>query len=457
MRARAPTREVASADALPNAALPRSAASSARLTLTPWPRASFLERVTAAVVIASVTFNPVLAASEASSASEFEARVLESLATKVGFDVGFFAYLGAAPTTVGIDPKRLARATEPGNPYEAELLPVKRAALAGRGVAIDTRVLGVQKVQRLAYFRDFARPLGGTQTMLSYLVLRGRVVDKLMLGRTGGAFRDLDVSTLEQMLPAVTVARASFGLPELVSRPLPRAGKLSWLRPLKVVELADTDIVVRDRRGFREMVARSRTTDSELTWTRSALVDPSCSGWPYVDLFHLAAALAHHRERALFFGCGGAVSPRQFARVYPGIRLDVVEREPDVVSLAREFFDAGEIPNLRFHVADAVTFIAQAGGSTWDVVVVDAFDSNDTAAGLLGRAFFSELSRILRPGGSFAFNLIGSLDGAYPLPAVLEAARDHFPDLRVVPVLAPDEPVTSSDPRNLVVIGTKPR
>ncbi|MEO7035096.1 MAG: fused MFS/spermidine synthase [Polyangiaceae bacterium] len=400
--------------------------------------------------------DPVLAACGAGSAAEFESGVLDGLASRIGFEVGFFAYPGAEPTTVGLDASRLSKAFDPGSPYEAELLPVKQAALAGRGVAIDTKVLGSRRVQQTAYFRDFAKPLGGTHTMFGYLSLRGQPLGALMLGRTGGVFGDADVAALEQLLPRLAVARASFGLPALVSRPLRHTEGWGFpRRHLKVARLGDAEIVVRDRRGFREMVARSRATDAELVWTRSALTDPSRSGWPYVDLFHLAAALAKRRERALFVGCGGAVAPRQFARVYPGIKLDIVEREPCVVSLAQEFFGAAELPNVTFHVEDGAVFVKRAQASTWDVAVVDAYDSRDLAAGLANRTFFGALARVLRPGGTFAFNLISSLDGGGSLSAVLAAARFDFFDLRVLPVLAPDEHVRASDLRNVVVIGTK--
>ena len=412
----------------------------------------------AASVIVAMTFDPVMAACEASSAAELELGVLEALQTTVGYDVGFFAYGGAEPVVVGLDQARLSRALQPGNPYEVELLPIKQAALAARGVAIDTEVLGSRAAQRTRYFKDFAAPLGGKQTLLAFLTLRGRPLGALMLGRTRATFRSVDVTAVATLLPKLSVARASFGLPSPVSRPLRGTGWPSRLRGhLKTVPLPGAEIVVRDRRGFREMAARSLDTQRELLWTKSALADPSRSGWPYIDLFHVAAALAHRRERALFIGCGGAVAPRQFARIYPGIRLDVVELEPTVVTLAREFFATDEIPSLHFHVDDGLGFVTRADPCVWDVVVVDAFDSGASAAGLASREFFAALSRCLRPGGTFAFNVIGSLEQAGPVGVVLDAARRDFPDLRVVPVVRPDEDFAPTDLRNIVVVGRKPR
>ena len=61
-------------------------------------------------------------------------------------------------------------------------------------------------------------------------------------------------------------------------------------------------------------------------------------------------------------GCGGAVSGRQFARIYPGIRADVVECEPGVIALARQFFALDAIPGVTVHIADGAKFIARRAG-----------------------------------------------------------------------------------------------
>lgn len=83
-------------------------------------------------------------AHEAHTATDFEAAVLALLQQRVGFDVAFFSMKGAeaSPTAVGLDAGTIETAARGGPRYAAELLPVKRAALAARGVAVDTRVLG---------------------------------------------------------------------------------------------------------------------------------------------------------------------------------------------------------------------------------------------------------------------------------------------------------------------------
>jgi spermidine synthase len=402
-------------------------------------------------------FDPIRIAREVSTVQQLEELVLLELEAAVGFDAAFMTLRGASPTTMGLDPIRLGEALRPGSAYADELEPVKKAALAARGVAVDTDVLGVARVHAAAYFRDLARPIGGKHSLMAYLVLRSDAIGGLMLGRTGGAFRASDLAFVERLLPSLAVARASFGLPGHVARPLqpaPRAFRWPWRdRRLAHRRTSAGELSVRDRDGFREMVAQG-LAGSEMIWSRASLSDPSDSGWPYVDLFHVAAGLARGRETALFVGCGGAVGPRQFAVAYPGIRLDVVDSDPVVVDLARTFYRVDEIPNLALHVADGASFVARARPASWDVAVVDAYDGDALGDGIATPGFFDALRAALRAGGAIAFNLVGSLDGAQ-LRTVVRAAGRSFDDLRVVPVMTAAESYRPGATRNIVLVGLR--
>jgi DNA-binding CsgD family transcriptional regulator len=116
------------------------------------------------------------------------------------------------PTAPRATPARRAR-------YDRELAEVRRAALARRGVAVDTSVLGARAVRASAYHRDLAAPVGGKHSLLAFARVRGREMGGVMLGRAGGAFRDDDVTAVECALPTIGLALASFGSPELAPAP----------------------------------------------------------------------------------------------------------------------------------------------------------------------------------------------------------------------------------------------
>jgi spermidine synthase len=403
-------------------------------------------------------------ANESFTAAVFEASALECLQRRLGFDVAFLSVRGAEaqPTTLGLGRDIIARAVQRSIVYFDELLPVKRAALAARGVAVDTRVLGERRVRQTAYFRELGQNIGARHAQLmAYVPLRGQHVAALMLGRASGAFSDSEIALVESLLPELGVARGSFGLP-VVFPPLRAPERTALGRGvdalrggsvLASVPLGDMTVQVRDRAGFREMVARRGA--EQLVWSRAGLSDPSQSGWPYIELLHLAAIAARSRQRVLFIGCGGAVALRQFASVYPGIAIDLVEREPAVIELARQWYDLGAIPGLCVHVADGVEFVQRAPADSWDVVIVDAFDSSERTSAWADPRWFAALRRVLCSGGAVAINVIGTLDGVGPVPGIVRAAQSGFEQLRVVPVMLGDEEYRPSALRNVVIVASR--
>ena len=402
-------------------------------------------------------------AHSSADAFTFEASVLERLQQIVGCDVAFLSTRGMpGPSSLGLSEEIVARAVQRGALYFEELLPVKRAALAARGVAVDTHVLGEQQVRRTAYFNELARSVGPRHTQLmAYVPLRGQIIAALMLGRADGGFSTADVSAVQALLPELGIARGSYGLPvsfeplRVPARPALARG-LDALRGYTVhdaVQVGDMTVRVRDRTGYREMVAARG--GEELVWTRAALRDPADSGWPYVELLHLAAIQARARTRALFIGCGGAVALRQFARVYPGIALDLVEREAAVIELARRWYELEAIPRLSVHVADGCMFLQRAAASRWDMVVVDAFDSSEASSAWSAPALVAALWRALCPGGAVAINLIGTLDGNGPVQQLADALSPSFEALRIVPVMHAAEAYAPSALRNVVLVASR--
>lgn len=400
-------------------------------------------------------------ASEVPTTGQFESCALEQLQRDIGFDTAMIAVPGLnnCPTSYGLDASLVERFLGNCSTYLADITPVKQTALAARGVAVDTQVLGERALQRTAYYRDLLKPSGAKHSLLAYVPLRNRVIAVLMLGRGGSGFSERNTTQVERQLRGLGVSRASYGLP-VPCEPLPNrpAGLRSRLFGMKPGSLAkrragDLQLSIRDRNGYREMVA-SRAQD-ELIWTRAGIDNPQKSGWPYVELFHVAAAVAEHRQRALFIGSGGAVAVRQFAAMYPGIEMDLVEKEAVVVELADKWFGLGSIAGLKVHVAEGEQFVSEAKPATWDIVVVDAYD-----AALVDQSAFSSeqslssLHRAVRSGGAVAINIIGDLSGSGPVTQVVKRLSSFFSDVRALPVVNPQQACGPNDLRNVVVIAS---
>jgi spermidine synthase len=401
-------------------------------------------------------------AQDCRSADEFESRALEHAGRVVGFDAAFFLVRGNEPaaTMLGLDAATEAMARRRGGVYGEELMPVKRAALAARGVAVDTEVCGISAVKRSRYYREVARTVGGEHTLAAYLRFGGRVVAGMLLGRGGRGFTPGDVRRVESWLPALAVARASHGLP-WVPDALPPApssllravGMAPSTQTLETVRMPWGSITVRDRAGFREMVALQ--DGGELVWSRVSLVDSRRSGWPYVELFHLAAALAKVRGRALFVGSGGAVALRQFASAYPGLSIELVERDAVVIDLARRWFDLDSIPGLTVHVADGAEHLRRAPAASWDVIVLDVYDGSGFARTFAAPDLLRGVRRTLREGGALACNVIGTLGAHGNVAAFVRGVQAVFGNARILPVLEPDEDFSPEALRNVVVVAER--
>jgi len=121
----------------------------------------------------------------------------------------------------------------------------------------------------------------------------------------------------------------------------------------------------------------------------------------------VSLALAAEPKSALLLGLGGGAMCRHLAAFLPGLRVTVVERDREVIALARQFF------HLEREViqADAVEMVADARRA-FDVVMVDLYDA--AGASPLEESFWEDCRAALRPGGVVAVNWAGSLQGGLP-------------------------------------------
>jgi len=129
----------------------------------------------------------------------------------------------------------------------------------------------------------------------------------------------------------------------------------------------------------------------------------------YTDYFNVAFLFNPGAERILFIGGGGFSGPKQFLEHYPNATIDVVEIDPDVVAVAKDYFGVSDDPRMRVFTMDGRSFLREAG--TYDVVVLDAYSKTYVPFHLMTSEFFESLDEHLAPGGVVVSNLISSLIG----------------------------------------------
>jgi len=112
----------------------------------------------------------------------------------------------------------------------------------------------------------------------------------------------------------------------------------------------------------------------------------------------------------LIIGLGGGTIPRALQEVVPEARIDVVEIDPAVVSVARRYFDLGQSGKLNVIEADGRVHIKRAlrGEQRYDLIMLDAFDHEYIPEHLLTQEFLKEVRSLLAPGGVLAANTFSS-------------------------------------------------
>ncbi|WP_246356693.1 spermidine synthase [Pyxidicoccus fallax] len=121
----------------------------------------------------------------------------------------------------------------------------------------------------------------------------------------------------------------------------------------------------------------------------------------------MVAALAFVEEprRILVVGVGGGALPMFLRAVVPDAHIDAVDLHPEVIDVARRYFDFHEDAALHAHVADARHFMATPGPS-YDVILLDAYGARGIPPSLATREFLLSTRARLAPGGVVAGNVL---------------------------------------------------
>ncbi|HEX2346793.1 MAG TPA: class I SAM-dependent methyltransferase, partial [Ktedonobacterales bacterium] len=136
---------------------------------------------------------------------------------------------------------------------------------------------------------------------------------------------------------------------------------------------------------------------------------------PRGDYWALMLPSASSPRDALLLGLGGGTVATLLARRCPTARMIGVERDAEVLTLARDLFGLERLPNLRIIEADAFDWMAaQFGGDSapledatrYDLICVDLFEAGRLTNGVLATAFLRRVAALLAPGGVASFNLM---------------------------------------------------
>lgn len=168
-------------------------------------------------------------------------------------------------------------------------------------------------------------------------------------------------------------------------------------------------------------------------------VDPYHPEYLYYTHEHIqmeflqAARAAAPGPKALVIGGGGYTFPRYAQELMPESHIDVVEIDPKVTQVARDYLGLKEYPNLRAVHMDGRQFVAEkAAPGTYDLVIQDAVNDLSVPAHLMTREYNDAVKATLKPGGAYLLTIIDSIAYGKLWKAAMATLAKSFPAGNVV-------------------------
>jgi len=126
----------------------------------------------------------------------------------------------------------------------------------------------------------------------------------------------------------------------------------------------------------------------------------------YAKLMLTSLLLVPDPQRILVVGLGGGTLPMTLNELYPHARIDVVEIDPAVVTVAETYFEFAENDQIHVVVQDARVFTKRAGlkGEHYDLIMLDAFNGDYIPEHLMTREYLEETKALLADDGVIAAN-----------------------------------------------------
>jgi spermidine synthase len=165
------------------------------------------------------------------------------------------------------------------------------------------------------------------------------------------------------------------------------------------------------------------------------LRDPDRIVFQYTKYFHLGPAFSPEIQNVLFIGGGGFSGPKRFLIDYPDMNIDVVEVDPDVINVAKEYFRVPESPRLRVFAEDGRTFLSDSD-RIYDLIILDAYAKTYVPFHLMTREFHELAFDRMSNDGILISNIITSLSGAASslFRAELKTMEDVYSSIDIYPV-----------------------
>jgi len=174
--------------------------------------------------------------------------------------------------------------------------------------------------------------------------------------------------------------------------------------------------------------------------------------FPYQMVFRLADHFNPDIKKSLIIGGAGYSWPKDYLRRHNDSTLDVVEIDPKMTEVAKQYFNLPDDTRLTTYNQDGRTFLNRTDNK-YDSIIVDAFNSYLIPYQLTTKEAVSKMYGALNDNGAVLVNIISSIDGETGkfLRAEYATYKKIFPQVYIFPVFFPD----GTPVQNIILVALK--
>lgn len=167
----------------------------------------------------------------------------------------------------------------------------------------------------------------------------------------------------------------------------------------------------------------------------------------------LELIMSQKPKHLLVIGGGAFMLPTAAFHQFPALQIDVVEIDPLLVTLARDYFDLPDDKRLGVHVMDGAAFI-ESSKTRYDMIIIDAFSGFNVPPQLINETAIKQYKRHLKRNGTVAINFISEYKPRKRALAhrLVDGFSSIFPE---VALYQADVEYISGEQQNLVLVAGK--
>jgi spermidine synthase len=177
--------------------------------------------------------------------------------------------------------------------------------------------------------------------------------------------------------------------------------------------------------------------------------------FPYAPYFDLMQHFDPAFRKTLLIGSGAYSYPKHFLQTFPDAEIEVVEIDPRVREIAKQYFRLHDDPRLTTIDKDGRDHLNRADSGAYDAVLLDAFGSLFSVPyQLTTRDAVQQISRVLGDRGVVIANIGSSItgDAGHFVRAEIATYRTVFPTVMLFKVRSDKK---DSDLQNLILVALK--